>query len=210
LASYEALGAGGCSIGTNLFYSFGGVGGTAGATEIDPTQVSINPSGGTGDPELSFAVDQNADTGDLLESIFTYQITGNTYLQSAVTLGGSSETVDGAVTDIQNLCEGGTFGPDGVTGCTGTPNGLVLLDGFLNSDSTPLGSPTLVSVTDDFTLDGGTAGTASGGTFSDQFEAAVVPTPEPRGALPLGLFMLLVFVAWEKRKERIHTAKGGQ
>jgi hypothetical protein len=209
LASYILLGSGGCTIGTNLFFSFATLSGTAGAAEISPTLVSITPSGGTTDPELSFTVDANAGTGDLLESIFTYKLSGNQYLHSTIGLSGSSETVDGAVTDIQNLCEGGTFGPDGVSGCTGTADGLVTLDGFQNSDDTPLGSPSFVNVTDDFTVDGGTEGTASGGTFTDQFQAkaASAAVPEPGGTLPLGLSMLVLFVVWQKRDRSSESMK---
>jgi hypothetical protein len=209
LASYIALGSGGCTIGTDVFSSFATLSGTAGATEISPTLVSIAPSGGTTDPELSFTVDANADTGDLLESIFTYTLSGNLYLHSTIGLSGSSETVDGAVTDIQNLCEGGTFGPDGVTGCMGASDGLVTLDGFQNSDDTVLGSPSLVNVTDDFTVDGGTEGTASGGTFTDQFQAesATVAAPEPGATLPLGFSMFVLFVIWRRRNRSSESMK---
>jgi len=200
LAAYEALGSGGCTIGNNLLASFATVPGTFGATELDPLSVSVTPSGGAANPQLMVSVDASAQAGQLFETIFTYQISGNPYLQSTITLSNSSETVDGAVTDIQNLCEGGSFGPDGVTGCPGTADVLITADGIQNSDQTALGSPTLLSVTDDFTVDGGTAGTASGGTFDDQFLAQTTPSavPEPTGTLPLGAFVLFVAALWRR------------
>jgi hypothetical protein len=182
LASYEALGAGGCTIGTNLISSFGTLSGTTGATELPAGDVMIDPSGGTSNPELMFSVTQTAATGELLETIFTYQISGNPYILSEIDLSNSSETVDGAVTDIQNLCADGSFGPDGVSGCSGTPASLLTLDGIQNTDQTSLAALGFVSVTDDFTLDGGTAGSAMGGTFTDQFQTGTTTStvPEPR------------------------------
>jgi hypothetical protein len=71
------------------------------------------------------------------------------------------------------------------------------LDGIQNSDSTPLGSVSSVAVTDDFTLDGGTAGTASGGEFTDAFTATstVTTTPEPASTWPAAVLIVLLFLA---------------
>jgi hypothetical protein len=75
------------------------------------------------------------------------------------------------VTDIQNYCAGGTFGPDGVTGCAAVTSALVTLDGIQQTDSASFAGVSLLSITDDFTLDGGLGGSASGGSFTDQFTA---------------------------------------
>ncbi len=195
LATYESLGATGCTIGGDLLSSFSNVAGTYGATELDPTLVSITPSGGASDPELTFSVSSSAAATELLETIFTYELSDSVFLQSTISLANSSETVDGGVTDVQNLCAGGSFGPDGVDGCTGNALALVTLDGFQNSDNTPLGSVSSVAVTDDFTLDGGEAGSASGGTFIDTFTAqasVVTPTPEPASTWALAIFVLVL------------------
>lgn len=196
LASYEALGSGGCTIGTDLLSSFANVAGTFGATELAPASVSITPSGGSSNPELIFSVDSSAAAPQLLETIFTYMLTDSVFLQSTISLANSTETVDGAVTDIQNLCAGGNFGPDGVDGCTGNPLSLLTLDGVQNSDNTSLGSVSSVAVTDDFTVDGGTAGTASGGKFTDAFSAqsSVATTPEPGNTWPLAVLIVLLFL----------------
>jgi hypothetical protein len=184
LASYISLGATGCTIGTNVVSSFVDYSsGTFGATELPPSAVSIQPSGGTANPMLAFTV--NEQTPPFLETFFTYQISGNPYTQSQIGLSNSSETVDGAVTDIQNICEGGVFGPDGVDGCPGTSDSLLTLDGVQNTDSATLLAPSFLDVTDDFTLDPGTAGSASGGVFTDQFTASTT-VPEPRMTILLG------------------------
>ncbi len=181
LASYELLGAGGCSIGGDTIGSFATLSGITGATAIDPAMVEIKPSGGTADPELLFEVDETADANSVLESLFTYTISGTAFTMETITLSGSSETGDGGVTDTQNYCAGGAFGPDGVTGCSGSATGTLLtFDGIQNTDQTSFAGTTLLSITDDFVLDGGTAGSASGGMFLDQF-AATSAVPEPNG-----------------------------
>jgi hypothetical protein len=127
----------------------------------------------------------------VLEALFNYAISGPAFTMETITLSGSSETVDGAVTDTQNYCAGGQFGPDGVTGCTGSATGTLLtFDGVQNTDQTPFAGPTLLSITDDFVLDGGTAGSASGGTFQDQFSATSA-VPEPNGAFLLPAAVLV-------------------
>lgn len=190
LATYEALGSTGCMIGSVTVGSFGAVPGTGGATAIDPTDVIVTPSGGTTDPALTFSVDMNAATNMLLESIFTYQISGASFTSDALNLSNSSETGDGAVTDLQNYCIGGTFGPDGVDGCGTTTGGLLGLDGVQNMDSTSFPGAAFLSITDDFTLDGGTDGSAAGGTFSDSFTAtSTSSTPEPGAFLLCGAGM---------------------
>jgi hypothetical protein len=205
------LGSAGCTIGTDLVSSFANVSGTFGATELDPTAVSVSVSGGSNNPELIFSVNQTATAPQLLETIFTYVISDSVFLQSAITLANSSETADGAVTDIQNLCAGGTFGPDGVDGCTGNALSLLTLDGIQNSDSAPLGAVSSVAVTDDFTLDGGTAGTASGGQFTDAFTATstVTTTPEPGNTWAAAALIVLLFLSRQKQlwNQKLRSAK---
>ncbi len=126
-------------------------------------------------PGLTTTVNVSASAGTVLEALFTYRISGNSYGDSAIALSGSSETGDGAVTGLQNFCANGTFGPDGVSGCTGTPGSLLTLDGVQNTDATSFSAASFLSVTDDFTIDGGLAGSASAGTLTNQF--STVPEP---------------------------------
>jgi hypothetical protein len=189
LASYISLGSGGCTIGTNTLYDFAIVSGTAGATPIPAQDVIITPLGGDFNPGFTASVAQLATANNELETIFTYQIAGSTYVGDSITLGGSAETGDGAVTDVQDFCSGGTFGPDGLTGCTGFPGSLLTLDGTQNQDATGLGPVSLLSVTDDFTLDGGLSGSATGGNFTDRFSA--VPEPLSYWLIAFGLALTL-------------------
>jgi MYXO-CTERM domain-containing protein len=185
LSSYIALGSGGCTIGVDELSNFQTLAGETDATAIDTAGINVTPSGGSFAPSLGFASSQTASANSLLEAIFTYTISGPSYYSASLALTNSSETVDGAVTDIENFCAGGGFGPDGVSGCTGSAGSLVALDGFQNTDGSGLGPVLSINVTNDFTLDGGTAGSASGGTFTDSFAA----TPEPSNLL-LGMLGL--------------------
>ena len=188
LASYIAIGAGGCTIGGNTLFGFEVVSGMAGATAIATSALAIAPFGGDTSFGFTATTTQTAGAGSLLESIFTYKISGNSYLGTSITLSGSSETGDGAVTDLQNYCAGGAFGPDGVTGCTAVTGALVTLDGIQQTDMTSFAGVGLLSITDDFTLDGGLAGSASGGSFTDQFTASAPSViPEPFGFALTGL-----------------------
>jgi hypothetical protein len=176
LSSYVALGATGCSIGTNTLYDFQILsGGTAGATAIAPASISVSAMGGNYSPALTFTTNQTATAPSLLEAFFTYRVSGNGYAGSMNSIGGSSETGDGAVTNVQDYCAGGLFTPAGVSGCTGNHGTLTSLDGVQQSDRSTFAPVSFLNITDDITLDGGAAGSATGGTFSDQF--AAVPEP---------------------------------
>lgn len=188
LASYIGLGSTGCMIGGNTFSGFQTLSGSSGTTVIASSSIVITPLGGALDPGLTVATNLVA-SGDALEAIFTYRVSGSTYTADAITLSKSSETGGGDVTDVQNFCADGTFGPDGVSGCSGSAGSLLTLDGVQNQDSTILGPATFLSVTDDFTLDG-TFGTARGGTLTDQFTAV----PEPATFLFSALGSALVAI----------------
>ena len=187
LASYVALGSDGCTIGANTLFDFRILSGIAGATPISSGAVTLAPLGGTLDPGLSVMVNTTANAGTLLESLFTYKITGGIYISDSLALTNSSASMDGAVTGIQNFCAGGTFGSSGVTGCTGVAGSLLTLAGVQIQDSASLGPVSLINVTNDFTLDGGSAGSASGGTLASRFTAV----PEPAVFFMTGMGLAL-------------------
>ena len=97
------------------------------------------------------------------------------------------------MSDVQNLCVDGTFGPDGVTGCNGSSSpSQVTVDGAINTSQTPLTALSFLSVTDDFTIDPGTVGSASAGIFTDTFTAGTTTTtvPEPKSTVFFGVMAL--------------------
>ena len=201
LASYIALGPGGCTIGGDTLFDFQTVAGQAGATGIADGSVQISAFGGTLNPGLTASITKTARAGALLEVIFTYQISGALFTGDSIDLAKSSATGDQGVTDIQNYCAGGTFDSSGVSGCSGTAGTLLaaLARGLTQtSDGSPLGPSNLLSVTDDFTLGGGSTGFASAGTITDQFTA--VPEPASFWFLSIGVVLVGVRSRLEFKK----------
>jgi hypothetical protein len=159
----------------------------AGAIPISPSDITITPIGSAFDPGIIAATNAHAAAGVTLETLFSYRISGNTYTGSSINLAGSSSTGDGGVTDVQNSCAGGTFGLDGVSSCNGIPGSLVLLNS--GNDSATFAAVTSLSVTDDLTFDGGTTGSAIGGSITDRFTAV----PEPFTFLLTAMGIALAF-----------------
>lgn len=186
LASYIGLGAGGCTIDGHTLSNFQILPGSTTGTPIAAAGVLVSPLGGPADPGLTVSTNLTAPANAPLELVFTYQIFGASYSASAITLSNSTESGDGGVTEIQNFCAGGAFGPDGFTGCTGVAGSLLTLDGVQQSDQSSFSDVPFVSVTNDFELDGGLAGSASGGTFTNQFVASAA-VPEPATWLLAGI-----------------------
>lgn len=186
LATYISLGSTGCTVSNNTFSDFVIRSPIAGATAVAPSSVTINPTGGTSDPGLDTSVVATASAGNLLQVFFSYRISGSSYTNAAIGLFNSTSTGDGGVTGITDFCAGGTFGPGGVSGCTGTAGNLVTLAGLQNTDSRNFGAVSFLTITDDFTLDGGIRGTATGGRLSNRFSA--VPEPVTYLLAAAGLF----------------------
>ncbi|MBV8073259.1 MAG: PEP-CTERM sorting domain-containing protein [Acidobacteriaceae bacterium] len=197
LSHYIGLGAGGCTIGTNTLSDFAALSSITGATPIPAGSILLSPFGSSTDPGLRVTVSVSVSAGALLQSLFTYRIAGGFYGHSAIALTGSSQTGDGAVTGIENFCAGGTFGPDGVSGCTTASGSLLTLNGTQNADSAFFGAAHFLSVTDDLTADGGLAGTASAGTLSNQF--STVPEPSTILLLAVG-FLSAGVIRWKLTK----------
>jgi len=173
LASYIALGATGCTIGANNLSGFQTLSGLAGAISVSPADVTITPNGGALNPGITVGANASAAAGMQLELLFTYRISGNSYTGISINLADSRATGDGAVSDVNDYCAGGMFGPDGVSGCSGTAGSLVLLNS--GSDLATFSAVPSLNVTDDLTFDGGTMGSAAGGSITDRFTAV----PEP-------------------------------
>lgn len=189
LAQYIALGSTGCSVGGNIYSNFADLNGSFGATQIPAMDVMVAPSGGKFNPSLTFTVKVTSSLGTINETMFNYSVKGTAYASEVVTLSNSSEPGGGDVSDVTNYCEGGPFGPDGVTGCMGMTGGTALLDGPLNQDMLTFDSPYSLSLTDDLTIDG-TFGSAMGGKITDQLNS--VPEPAPLLITAIGLSLVLI------------------
>lgn len=201
LASYIALGSGGCMIGSNLLSQFTDSSFLAGATAIAPGALTVTPIGGTTNPGIVVSASVTANAGQTFDALINYLIAGNTFTSDTITLSNAGATGNGAVTDIQNFCQGGNFsGPTFVTGCPGGqgPGSPLVVLG--NGSAQANLSTFSLGVTHNLTIDSGGAGTASGATVTDQF-AAIAGTPEP-GTYVLTALGLALAVG---RKIRAHS-----
>jgi len=179
LDSYLALGPGGCTIGANTLSGFQVLAGTTGASEISPVDITVLPFQTSSSIGLSATTTVGSAAGSVQEFLFSFQLSGASYIGSAVTLANSFEMGDGAVTGLQNFCVGGPFGPDGVSGCMGMSGALATVDGAQNQDSAAFAATSLLTVSDDVTFDGGLMGLATGGTFVNEFTTGTSAIPEP-------------------------------
>jgi len=185
LQSYVNLGSGGCTIGGDTLSNFQLLAGTFGATPINTSLVTINPTGSTYSPAITISTIQSVLDGNAVETMFTYDISGSPFTGISAVLGNSSESgIDGGVTGLVNICAGGSFGPDGVDGCnTNNTASLTTVDGVQNSDQSGLGPIKFLNVTDDFEI----SGPATGGTLTNSFTAVPEPLSSTLTALCLAL-----------------------
>jgi hypothetical protein len=183
LASYVALGAGGCTVGFASFEAFGVLAVPFGATPIAPEDVFVTPV--APDPSrarLEFQLDAEASAGELLEILIGYTVSAPLLVAHArLALEGTSVTQDGVVTAVEDLCLAGSFDPGGPTGCTGFPLVMIAFDIGVDQDLletlafAPVGS---LAVVKDIAVDGGLTGAAALVAASNEFVA-----PEPAAAL---------------------------
>ena len=204
LASYVALGTAGCALGSSVVSGFETLSGINLAVPIAPSGISVTPVANAGGVGLMFSLSSSA-SGGITEALFSYSISGGAYTGSSISASGTSVSGNGAVTDIQNLCLGGRFGADGVSGCsTGRTGSLLLLgDG---STSTSFAAAISLNVTDDLTFDsGGPASTnrAAGGVFTDTFTSSASSVPEPRTlSLLIAGALSAAFITFTNRNRR--------
>jgi len=184
LSDYFAL-SDGCTVGAFQFQNFAQLTTQpAGSSPISPDAVQVMPVASG----LAFGVDVSASAGELLEILFGYDVTGSGIAGASLSLSGASAAGDGVVTAVKNFCEGGSFDPGDVTGCTGTGDALiaVALDGLedLNQSLTIFPIVAMLGVVDDIAVDGGLDGSASlNGSVTNQFVAGANPIPEPASAV---------------------------
>jgi hypothetical protein len=164
-----------------------------GAMQIDPSAVTITPSGNSFNPGLTASVNFTATAGNSGEINFTYTISGTSYVSETVTLSNASEdsTDGGAVTDVQNYCENGQFTDPNTLTCNGyNSGGTALADGFMNQDTITFDPPAFLNIIDDLSIDGGAMTSSTGGTISDQFTS--IPEPAAVVVTALGLCPLFL------------------
>ena len=125
LASYVALGAAGCNIGTAQFSDFRDLPLQGGAAALPDSATLVNPVD-AGHPGFRFDVNGQAGADMLLERVIGYSLSGPGFGGNDVSLTGSDVTFDGAVTVIEHRCLGAAFGPGQF--CSGVSDSPVAYD----------------------------------------------------------------------------------
>jgi len=183
LADYISLGSSGCTIDGAQFSGFSSAAAPGGATEIDPTLITVNPVllG------FGFGFDVTADAGEIFGNSIGYSVSGPLFTGRSVALDVSDVTPDGVVTALQ-------FGP-------GPPLTVFDIGSLADRNAfTSFAPATFFDVFTEITIDGGPNGLAHLGLVTDQF----IAVPEPMTAL---LFASgLAGLAARRRRQRANRS----
>ena len=200
LAGYIGLGSGGCEIAGATFSGFATLPPITGAQAIPATAISVSPTASGTTVGLDLRVDATAASGQILQALFGYMLSGRSFISDSITLSGVTATGGAIVTDIQNYCAGGSFLPGGVTGCRGTAGDLVVLNS--GTDQAVLPGVSNLAIVHDLTLDAGVGGTATAGMISDRFTVAADSAPIPEPQTYLLMTSALLFLALRSRSSK--------
>jgi hypothetical protein len=180
LASYVALGGGGCSIGTALFFNFADLPLQGGAAAIPDSNVLVNPVS-IGGPGFRFDVNSQAGAGDIFERVIGFSLSGPGFVGNQLSLTGSTVASDGANTVVEHECLGAAFGLGQF--CSAIDTQLVVFDldllGQSLNDSLNFPATPLLGIILDITVDGGTSGAARLASATTQFTPRGGSVPEP-------------------------------
>ncbi len=183
LQTLIGLGAGGCQVGAVTFSNFQIVPGQTDATVISPTQVQFTPGGSAFNPLFMIAfTNPTATSGQFLESIFRFSISGASLTGASIALAGSA-TGDGLVTGVLNVCPGGRFTSNAIDGCPASVAAIAFISAADQqlTESTGRLIASFFDVFVDLTLDARPNGTATLRSAT----VGVTAIPEPSAALML-------------------------
>jgi len=180
LSNYLGLGPTGCTIGNTLYTDFGLLPSPPGATQVLPANIGITPLSTPGHTGFEFGLNLNAGSGELLEFLLAFNVSGAAIARNTISLTGATAAGDGAVTLVEDKCLGGTFNPGSFIGCSGIPATLIAFAIEVDAELLQqlVFAPTgLIGVVADIAVDGGPNGTASLTSASVMFQAQTVPEP---------------------------------
>ncbi len=204
-ASYVSIAAMGCSVNDQQFYGFSTLPVAVGSTAIAPGSINVSPITIASSPGLLFTFNSTAASRQTLEAFLAFNVTplpgGNITSSTLLTQNGGTATGDGGVVGIESVCLDTALTATGT--CPGNPAfrklGTFALSGIppQTSDNLKFAVPhSLLGLTGDFSLTGGTNGTASVTSFGIQ----VNTVPEPATLLITGSALLGLAIMRRKRK----------
>ena len=208
-ASFIAIAGTGCSVDGELFSGFSTLPVPVGSTPL-PSSITVSPITAASAPGLLFTLNATATARQTLEAFLAFNVTplpgGNSIAGTLLTQNGGTATGDGGVVGIESVCLGAAFTAAGT--CPGTPAsrnlGTFALSGIppQTSDSLTFPPRSLVGITGDFSLTGGTNGTAAVTSFGIQVNATgpASAVPEPATLFITGSGLLGLAIMRRKRK----------
>lgn len=173
LADYIALGPGGATIGSTLFSDFTLLPLQNFATGIPANSILVTPINLSGNPALEFTLNQTALSGELFEMRLSYKVSDFAITGASVGLNLPSAIGDAAITGILD-----------VSGPIPKPPTLIAFEiaGISGpTDQTTFPSTGVLTVETDVVVDGGTQGTGSLRSATNQFVVAPIPEPATFG-----------------------------
>jgi len=197
LLAYIGLGSGGCEIGSATFSDFSARASFSGGSAIDPSLISVTPTG----LGFVFALTTNAGPGELLGIAIGYSASGFQFQGALLSMAGAEAAGDGVVFVVTDLCLEGNFASDPSDCSSPQSLSLITAQNFLGStgpDSKAFGPISFFDVFTDITIDGGLSGSAllgapdAPGTVTNEFQAAAVP--EPATVLLVGAGLIALWV----------------
>lgn len=213
LSAYSMLGATGCTIGLVTFSNFELR--PPATNAINSLSITVTPVfvGGT-IVGVTFGVSPTNSGGSYFDDLIGYRIAGmgSSLGGATVDFAGSSASGDAAASVAETLCLGGTFGADGVSGCSSSNAvNLAVVDvgfGPDPADSQLFSAVTALAVATDIVFDSG-SGSVEGSSSTltsatNLFNVVAAPRPLPEPSVPL-LFAAAAFgLALARRRNRSH------
>ena len=196
LQDYIDLSTTGCTIAAVTFSDFTQLSPPAGATAISPAAITVTPLVDPSNPGLLLTLDVVVTAAEFLDAFFGFQVAGG-LAGASLAMGGASATGDGAVTVIEDLCQGAAF--SGLA-CAGDPATQIVFATELASDTTEaiaFPAVALLGVLTDIGVDGGPTGDAELATVTLRFATGSAAVPEPPA---LVLLPVVLLAAWLGRR----------